>query len=212
VLFLSDETLNESKLKGLFYCGEKYEKVLFKALDSKNEISRLNAQYMIRLLNIRKGLDLISERYKQNPEGFAFIGPIPTPIHDVDIQRIERKCRRSSLSDCELTPDFLFALSVDNSDLLTTFRSRVEPNRFQLSKGKIDPTRMEESIAQICAFILKEGKNAKITLLGYNERLDKRLLSININRGPLATELYYVVIEKVGADWHLLSLNEVSFS
>jgi len=210
---LKTEKLKESDLEHLFFCDERIEGSLINALESEVESIRLNAQRIIRILNLRAGMDKLLELYKRNPSKFAFVGPVPTPIHEVDKLRVRQKCGEgASRETCELSPDFLFSLSVDPTGFSKSLMYTPKLDSFGISGEAVDPSDLEQSLRKNFFFVSRAGKNAAVRILGFNQDRNKALLSIHINGGPLAESWYYVVAASDARGWRFVSLNEIAFT
>jgi hypothetical protein len=58
----------------------------------------------------------------------------------------------------------------------------------------------------------EDRKYTSAKLIGFNQKRDKAIIEIYINRGPLSEEWYHVVVRILGRTWRYLSITQIAVS
>ena len=223
--------LYPERLAALFRVGDARINDLIQALDDPNKEISLHAQIVIRYLGNETGLKGLAEYYKKPREEYSWAGPIPIPIIEADYQILNDYINKPVENLYLLKDAYIYALALDNSarakELLAsifaangdlsanTFISRAlisvksnDPNK--LLKGGKD---LAKVVLENAFFVGKFDKEyASSGLVGFNGAKDKAVVEVYINRGPLSTEKYHVVISKHENGWKFYSITQTSIS
>jgi len=221
---MKDYNLHPERLAALLRIGDVRIRDLVHALDDPDEEINLNAQRVIRYLGNEVGLKGLADYYRKPREEHRGVGPIPIPLIDWDYELI-----KSNLSS--LVVDQIYALALDNSararELLRSLMSAnptPSPDTFTghalISIKSSNPNRALAGSKDLAKLVLKNAffvdkddkKYAAARLIGFNGLKDKVVIEVYINRGPLSTEKYHVVVSKYESGWKFFSITQVSVS
>lgn len=232
LLKLNDLKADDGILAALFEAGDVQTAALLQLLNDKNKEVSLRAQIIIRYL----GNDLAIKQLHQwldRQQQIAVAGPVPVPLRERDYRVIRLNYLRKSPNEWRNAEPYVLALAIDGSAkaektlstlaklagnnsesytgralmLVRNPSSRIQEVRFDGSQN------LAHSILNNAFFILPEDRNhTSAKLIGFNQKHDKAIVEISINRGALSEEWYHVVVRISERSWRYLSITQVAVS
>ena len=227
---LGDVSRSHDELAALFQVGDERVEELIQALDDPDPKVRFNARIMLRYLGGdagREGLRMWITRHAEFPTG----GPVPIPLSEQDYQFIAVRFLSRPADQWFESDKYIYALALDDSprarnvlhDLIAIAggldESTTAGRTIKFLKAKRPGRQLigRKDVAELVlenAFFMSPGdlKRSSSELLALNGAKDKALVSIHVNRGPLAEEWYHIVLKKTVHGWEFLSISRVARS
>lgn len=220
----------ESTLSRLFSIGDERIDDLISALNDSDETVSLNAQIVIRALGNKKGLQSLYESFKQKQTIRISLGSaIPLPLTEFELSRIENNFIKSAKKEKQLLSSQIYALVLDTSEnskaLIEQVMAVCKENYFDdlsdeiielqkaLSQVKMKGKDVAKLVMENAFFIRQQDKNHIFTkFMAFNNKKDKALVYLKIDRGVLAEEWFHIIVDKVGDEWKFHSIYQVAVS
>jgi hypothetical protein len=212
---------NREVLATLFKTGDARIDDLVKALDDPNPNVSLRAQRVIRYLGNSAGMKALEDWYSEKIE-IVLSGPIPIPLTQRDYAIVESQSADENFQ-------YVYALALDGSEraqrLLEVMTKANLPDGSSTKaalnriKGSQPANLMTERIglanvvlrhAFFVAPISRPYATAK--LLALNQAKNKALIEVYVNPGPLAEEVYHVVLSRRDKGWQFFSITQITVS
>jgi hypothetical protein len=230
LLALEDVKSDRETLALLFRTGDERIEDLIKALNDSDRRVSLRAQIVIRYLGNEAGMKALVEWYSKRAR-IDTSGPVPLPLRKWDYTYIETNYLHTPPSWDMLSERYVYALALDDSPKAKELLSEVIKRTGNLDDGSTvvrgikliqadQPAKLIMGDKDLGKLVLKNAffvspidrKYTSAGLLGLNGAMDKALVGVYINRGPLAEEWYHVVIRKCDQGWKFFSITQIAVS
>jgi hypothetical protein len=206
---------------------------LIQLLDDQSKEVSLRAQIVIRYLGDDSAMRRLHQ-WLDRQDLVAVAGPVPVPLRERDYRVIQLNYIGKNPNEWSEAEPYILALAIDGSpkaektlntlaklagntsSLTFTGRALTLVRNMNSQDREVRLVRGEDlakAVLNNAFFISAEDKQyTSAKLIGFNQKRDKAIIEVSINRGALSEEWYHVVVRILGRSWRYLSITQIAVS